>query len=58
MTDPNRHALGERLKQLVRDVPDFPHEGIMFRDITTLLADGNAIREAIDGRADGYDDLV
>ena len=57
MTDPNRQALGERLKTLVRDIPDFPHEGIMFRDITTLLADGGAFREAIDGMATGYQDI-
>jgi adenine phosphoribosyltransferase len=57
MTDPNRQALGERLKQHVRDIPDFPQEGIMFRDITTLLADGEAFREAIDGMADGYEDI-
>jgi quercetin dioxygenase-like cupin family protein len=57
MTDPNRQALGNRLKALVRDIPDFPHEGIMFRDITTLLADGGAFREAIDGMADGYEDI-
>ncbi len=29
----------ESLKSLIRDVPDFPHEGIIFRDITPLLAD-------------------
>jgi adenine phosphoribosyltransferase len=54
MTDPNRQALGERLKTLVRDIPDFPTEGIVFRDITTLLADGDAFREAIDGMAEGF----
>jgi adenine phosphoribosyltransferase len=57
MTDPNRQAISERLKALVRDVPDFPHEGIMFRDITTLLADGEAFRAAIDAMADGYEDI-
>lgn len=57
MTDPNRQALGNRLKALVRDIPDFPHEGIMFRDITTLLADGEAFRAAIDGMSEGYEDI-
>lgn len=57
MTDPKRQALGERLKQHVRDVPDFPHEGIMFRDITTLLADGRLFREAVDGMAHGFDNI-
>ncbi|HYH13095.1 MAG TPA: adenine phosphoribosyltransferase [Thermomicrobiales bacterium] len=57
MTDPNRQALGEQLKQHVRDIPDFPHEGILFRDITTLLANGEAFRAAIDGMADGFEDI-
>jgi adenine phosphoribosyltransferase len=33
----------------VRDVPDFPVEGILFKDITTLLQDPSAYRLAIDG---------
>lgn len=36
------------LKALIRDVPDFPQPGILFRDITPLLADANGLREAID----------
>jgi adenine phosphoribosyltransferase len=32
-----------RLRSLVRDVPDFPHSGIVFRDITPLLLDPGAI---------------
>ena len=36
------------LKRLIRDVPDFPKVGIMFRDITTLLKDKDAFRRAID----------
>ncbi len=35
----------EHLKQLVRDVPDFPIEGILFKDITTLLKDAAALAE-------------
>ncbi len=57
MTDPTRKALGNRLKALVRDIPDFPTPGIMFRDITTLLADGDAFREAIDGMATDYTNI-
>jgi len=34
------------LANLVRDVPDFPKPGIMFKDITPLLADPYALREA------------
>ncbi len=34
-------------KSLIRVIPDFPKEGISFKDITTLLRDGAAYREAI-----------
>jgi len=33
----------------IRDVPDFPKPGILFKDITTLLKDGPAFRAAVDG---------
>lgn len=36
------------LREKVRNIPDFPKPGIMFRDITTLLKDGEALRTAID----------
>jgi adenine phosphoribosyltransferase len=36
------------LEKLIRDVPDFPKKGIVFKDITTLLQDGNAFGQAID----------
>ncbi len=35
------------LRGFVRDVPDFPRPGILFRDVTPLLADPGALREAI-----------
>jgi adenine phosphoribosyltransferase len=38
----------EHLKAIIRDIPDFPKKGIIFKDITPLLADGAAFREAID----------
>ncbi|HEY7660193.1 MAG TPA: adenine phosphoribosyltransferase [Actinomycetota bacterium] len=38
----------EQLKALVRDVPDFPQEGIVFKDITPLLADELAFSTVID----------
>ena len=41
-------AAAERLRTLVRDIPDFPRPGIVFRDITPLLADGDALRLAVD----------
>ena len=36
------------LKSLIRDIPDFPQPGILFRDITTLLRDPHALRQTID----------
>jgi len=35
------------LKTLIRDVPDFPKPGILFKDITPLLRDGAALRECV-----------
>jgi adenine phosphoribosyltransferase len=42
------------LKDYVRDVPGFPKPGIIFRDITPLLADGAAFRAVVDGVAEPY----
>ena len=36
------------LKALIRDIPDFPKSGILFRDITTLLSNGQGLRYTID----------
>lgn len=36
------------LKKIIRDIPDFPREGIIFKDITTLLKDAEAFRETIE----------
>lgn len=36
------------LKKFIRDVPDFPKAGIVFKDITTLLKDKEAFKYAID----------
>ncbi len=36
------------LKSLIRDIPDFPKPGIVFRDITTLLKNPDALRYTID----------
>ncbi len=41
----------EDLYRTIRDVPDFPKEGIVFKDITPLLADGAALTRAIEGMA-------
>jgi adenine phosphoribosyltransferase len=36
------------LGRLIRDIPDFPKKGILFKDITTLLKDPAAFKQAID----------
>ncbi len=45
------------LAALIRDVPDFPKRGIVFKDITTLLKDGPAFRHAIELLAAAVDGL-
>ncbi len=39
-------------KRFVRDVPDFPRAGVVFRDITPLLTDAQAFSQAIDAMAE------
>ena len=41
-------AAMDDLKELIRNIPDFPKPGILFRDITTLLKDGKAFKRSID----------
>ncbi len=43
------------LAALVRDVPDYPSPGIVFKDLTPLLADGAALKQAIDELAAGHE---
>ncbi len=38
----------EDLKTIIRDIPDFPKKGIIFKDITTLLADAQSFQKMID----------
>jgi adenine phosphoribosyltransferase len=38
----------ERLKRQIRDIPDFPKKGILFRDITPLLADPSGLALAVE----------
>ena len=47
-------GLGERLRALVREVPDFPRPGIVFRDISGVLGDAQAFHSAVDAIADQY----
>jgi adenine phosphoribosyltransferase len=44
------------LAQKIRDIPDFPKPGIIFKDITTLLYDAEAFKQAVDSLAAHYAD--
>ena len=44
------------LKKTIRDIPDFPKKGIIFKDITTLLKEARAFKEAVDTIAEKYKD--
>jgi adenine phosphoribosyltransferase len=44
----------EDLKNMIREVPDFPKPGILFYDITTLLKDPIGLHRAVDALADHY----
>ena len=46
----------EDLKAIIRDVPDFPSVGIMFRDLTTMIKNGEALHVMGDALADLYKD--
>lgn len=44
----------EELRNIIRDVPDFPKKGIIFKDITTLLADAKSYQRMVDLIAHRY----
>ncbi|SVB65524.1 uncharacterized protein METZ01_LOCUS218378, partial [marine metagenome] len=44
----------EMLKSVIRDIPDFPKEGIIFKDITPLLSNPSSFQKAIDILKDRY----
>ncbi len=56
--DPHSHtdraagAVAPELRRLIRDIPDFPTPGIVFKDITPLMADPHALALAVKGLAD------
>ncbi len=47
---------GVRLEDHIRDIPDFPKPGIVFKDITPLLGDPDAFRSSIEKLADPFRD--
>nr|WP_298803085.1 adenine phosphoribosyltransferase [uncultured Pseudokineococcus sp.] len=64
MADPGRagaataDGLADRLLPLLREVPDHPRPGVVFRDITPLLADAAALADAVRGLTDLLPDDV
>src|SRR5450756_2611324 len=51
------------LRDFIRDIPDFPQKGIVFRDLTPLMGDADAFAFAVDGlakqfRTDRIDKIV
>ena len=46
--------LMEELKNIIRDIPDFPKKGIIFKDITTLLSDAKSYQRMVDLLAHRY----
>jgi len=46
----------KRLREKIRDIPDFPKAGIIFKDITPLLLDSECLKIAVRGLADGFRD--
>jgi len=47
-------ALAELIAARVRDIPDYPKPGIVFKDITPLLADGAALKAVVSALATGH----
>lgn len=46
----------DQLAALIRDVPDFPEKGVVFKDITPVLADAEAFQQLIDAMARPFHD--
>jgi adenine phosphoribosyltransferase len=51
---PQRGALAERLSAAIRAVPDFPRHGIVFRDITTAIADPVLFHDSVEALAEAF----
>ncbi|PRY94420.1 adenine phosphoribosyltransferase [Hasllibacter halocynthiae] len=46
--------MSRSVRDYIRTIPDFPHEGILFRDVTTLFADARGMRICVDQLLDPY----
>ncbi len=58
MTDRRPSAAPLQAASLIRDIPDFPQPGIIFKDITPLLSHPDALREVVDALADEVANLA
>src|SRR5206468_12203125 len=47
-------GLSDLIKARIRDVPDYPQPGVVFKDITPLLADGKALAAVVGALAEGH----
>jgi adenine phosphoribosyltransferase len=54
MTGQAGDELGQLITTRVRDIPDYPQRGVVFKDITPLLADGQAFRAVVEALAAMY----
>ncbi|MFH0839500.1 MAG: adenine phosphoribosyltransferase [Candidatus Omnitrophota bacterium] len=50
------NPVADELKAAIRDVPDFPKKGIIFKDITPLLKDAALFKKAVDALVDQFKD--
>ena len=46
----------QKIKSMIRDIPNFPKEGILFRDITTALKDADTLRITVDEICEAFKD--
>lgn len=49
-------VIENKLNSLIRDVPDFPEPGVLFKDITPVLGDASALAEVVEALASPYRD--
>jgi adenine phosphoribosyltransferase len=49
--------MSDRLRELIRDIPDFPRSGVSFKDITPLLADPPALAETVRAMTEPFRDM-
>ena len=49
--------LDARIREIIRDIPDFPKDGVVFKDITTVLRDGELFSDIIVHLAERYREL-